>query len=68
MSSDAAVALKRLDAFFEAMPEDEALAEAEGLATHPFWAEARTLAQVPLRLLGEEVRPPDLSGIRWVKG
>ena len=68
VSTAAAVALERLDDFFEAMPEDDALAEPESLSSHPFWAKARTLAADSLRLLDEEVRPPELSTIRWVKG
>lgn len=68
VSPDAAAALKRLDDYFEAMSEDESFADVESLGTHPFWADSRTLAAESLRLLGEEGRPPDLSGIKWVKG
>lgn len=67
VSSDAAVGLKRLDAHLEAMPTDKSLAEAESLGTHAFWEQARTLAGEVLQLLGEEKRPPDLSGTTWVR-
>ncbi|RME59610.1 hypothetical protein D6779_03840 [Candidatus Parcubacteria bacterium] len=64
---DAAALLKHLDDYFEAIPKDESLAKVESLDSHPFWAGARTLAEKALRLLGEERRPPNFSGIKWVK-
>lgn len=68
VSPDAGSALRVLDEFFERMPDDGSLADAESLKAHPFWAEARRLAEEALRKLGEEKRPPRLSGIQWERG
>ena len=67
VSSDAALALRRLDDLFEAMPEDDSLGAPESLSTHSFWSQARSLARKALKRLEEEKRPPDLSHITWVK-
>jgi hypothetical protein len=68
IAAEAAGVLRRLDELFGSMPEDEALADAESLAVHPFWAEARLLATEALDKLGEEKRPPDFSATRWIPG
>jgi len=68
IATEAAHALKALDEFFERMPDDPALAEPESLKDHPFWAEARRLAGAALDKLGEEKRPPRMSGTEWVRG
>lgn len=68
VSPEAALAIGRLDEFFEAMPEDGTLATPESLSTHSFWSQARSLATEALERMGEEKRSPDLSGITWVRG
>jgi len=68
VSTRAAIALKRLDDFFEAMPKDGSIAPDETLRNHPFWAEARRLAAEALEALGEEKRPPNLEGVAYVPG
>jgi hypothetical protein len=68
VSQDAALATRRLDDLFEAIPKDGSLADQESFTTHPFWSQARSLAAEALQRLGEETRPPDLSAITWVRG
>lgn len=67
VAAEAAHALRALDEFFERMPDDRPLAEPESLKDHPFWTEARRLAGIALNKLGEERRPPQLSGTEWVR-
>lgn len=68
VSTDAVNALRELDGHFERMPDDDRLADTASLYDHPFWEEARRLAIQALAMLGEQKRPPSLSGITWVRG
>lgn len=68
LSPEAARALRRLDDFFESMPEDESLADPASLSSHSFWSRARALASRALEQLGEEERSPDVSGTTWITG
>ena len=61
-------AIRRLDAWFDAMPTDGSIADPSSLERHEFWAHARQLAADALGVLGECVLPLAVDGTRWVKG
>lgn len=64
---DAADQLAKLDSWFVDLPNDGSISDPESLKSHEFWASARILATETLKLLNEELRPPDLSNINWVE-
>ncbi len=67
ISTDVVSALRKLDSHFNRMPDEDALMDPASLRDHPFWEEARRLATEALAKLGEEKRPPNLSGTIWVR-
>jgi hypothetical protein len=64
VSHDARLELEKLDELFAKTPASAGLDES---LSHPFWDEARRLAESCLRKLGHERRALRLTRISWVE-